>query len=156
MVWKRIAGGVVLAALTGCASNSRAGRFANYKPNLITRAEIVDSHAPDALTAVRRLRGEFLSNRGRTSITLATPMLPVVYLDQMQLGSFDVLSTIPANDIAEIRLYRSWEASYKFGKDKTAGVIQVITYIPAPFVDSTTKDSARISNLSPVLGWPPR
>lgn len=156
MVWKSVAAGVAIAALTGCASNSRAGRFANYKPNLITRAEIVDSHASDALTAVRRLRGEFLSNRGRTSISLPTPMLPVVYLDQMQLGSFDALATIPANDIAEIRLYRSWEASYKFGKDKTAGVIQVITYIPAPFVDSTTKDSPRTSDRAPVLGWPPR
>ena len=153
MSWTRFAPGAALLFVAACASGHKAGKFNSYNRNLITRAEIVDCAAPDALTLVRRLRGEFLSNRGRTSITLNTPMLPVVYLDQVQLGPFEMLATIPARDIAEIRLYRAWEASYKFGKDKTAGVVQVITFVPAPFTDSATTDSAR-TPYHPVLAWP--
>ena len=155
MSWKRLAPGAALLFVAACASSHKAGKFNSYNRNLITRAEIVDCAAPDALTLVRRLRGEFLSNRGRTSITLNTDMLPVVYLDQVQLGPFEMLATIPARDIAEIRLYRAWEASYKFGKDKTSGVVQVITFVPPPFTDSTsTTDSARARPYRPVLGWP--
>ena len=154
MSWKRLASGAALLFVAACASGHKAGKFNSYNRNLITRAEIEDCAAPDALTLVRRLRGEFLSNRGRTSITLNTPMLPVVYLDQVQLGPFDMLATIPARDIAEIRLYRAWEASYKFGKDKTSGVVQVITFVPPPFTDSATNDSPRARPYRPLLGWP--
>ena len=154
MSWKRFAPGAALLIVAACASGHKAGKFNGYNRNLITRAEIEDCAAPDALTLVRRLRGEFLSNRGRTSITLNTSMLPVVYLDQVQLGPFEMLATIPARDIAEIRLYRSWEASFKFGKDKTAGVVQVITFVPAPFTDSTATDTTRRAPHRPVLAWP--
>ena len=154
MSWKLLAPGAALLVVAACASSHKAGKFNGYNRNLITRAEIEDCAAPDALTLVRRLRGEFLSNRGRTSITLNTAMLPVVYLDQVQLGNFEMLATIPARDIAEIRLYRAWEASYKFGKDKTAGVVQVITFVPAPFTDTTTTDSTRSAHYRPILGWP--
>jgi len=155
MTWQQLASGAALATTVACASGGhvRAGKFNNYKPNLISRAEILESHAADALTCVRQLRGEFLSNRGRASILLSNEMLPVVYLDNVQLGSFDALATIPASDIAEIRLYRSWEASYKFGRDKTTGVVQVITYVPdfAP----AESDSSRARRITPVNGWPP-
>ena len=153
MVWSRLAPGVALAIVTACAGHG-AGKFSGYNRNLISRAEIEDSHAPDALTLVRRLRGEFLSNRGRTSVTLNTPMLPVVYLDQVELGGFETLATIPARDIAEIRLYRAWEASYRFGKDKSAGVVQVITLVPVPVIDSTRADSLGVAQHRPLLGWP--
>jgi hypothetical protein len=153
MVWIRLAPGVALAIVTACAGHN-AGPFNGDNRNLISRAEIEESRAPDALTVVRRLRGEFLSNRGRTSIMLDTPMLPVVYLDQVQLGGFETLATIPARDIAEIRLYRAWEASYKFGKDKSAGVVQVITLVPAPVIDSAQGDSLGVAQHRPLLGWP--
>ena len=152
MTWKHFASGAALASALGCASaGSRAGKFNNYSPNLITRAEIVDSHATDALTCIRRLRGEFLSNRGRTSVLLSNEMLPVVYLDQMQLGSFEVLATIPTSEISEIRLYRSWEAAYKFGRDKTTGVVQIITMLPMP----AAADSSQATPRRQLPGWSP-
>jgi hypothetical protein len=154
MTWQQLAASAALATALGCASaGGRAGKFNNYDRNRITRAEILDSHATDALTCVRRLRGEFLSNRGRTSLLLTNDMLPVVYLDQMQLGSFEVLATIPTSEISEIRLYRAWEAAYKFGRDKTTGVVQVITYLPEASPAAT--DSSRAIRRRPLLGWPP-
>lgn len=143
MTWHTLAAGAALATAVGCASSGgRAGKFDNYDRNRITRAEIIDSHTSDALACVRRLRGEFLSNRGRTSLLLSNEMLPVVYLDEMQLGSFEVLATIPTSEISEIRLYRSWEAAYKFGRDKTTGVVQVITYLPPPPTAATDSSPA--------------
>jgi hypothetical protein len=37
------------------------------------------------------------------------------------------LRNIPASDVAVIRLYRSWEATTKFGAGKMGGVIAVTT-----------------------------
>lgn len=109
--------------------------------NVITRDEILATEAADALSAVRRLRGHFLTNRGPTSLARRTPSFPVVYLDGVFLGELATLAQIPCSEIAQIRLYRSWEAPYKFGRDKTSGVIEVLTYVPvtvaAPDPDSS-------------------
>lgn len=143
MLWSRLAPAVLLT-VAGCVSaTSRPGKFTGESRNIITRAEILDCDARDALSLVRRLRGEFLSNRGRTSLTINTPSLPVVYLDNVMLGGAEHLATLRPADIAEIRLYRSWEAAPKFGAQYTSGVIQVITYVPPLVRETTEGDSAR-------------
>ncbi len=142
MHWTRLAPAAMLAIL-GCATaTSRPGKFLGQSRNVITRQEILDTDARDALSLVRRLRGEFLSNRGRTSLTVNTPSLPVVYLDNVLLGGAEYLATIRPADIAEIRLYRAWEAGQKFGAKATSGVIQVITYVPTPVMDREEADSS--------------
>jgi hypothetical protein len=139
---------VIAACATG---SSRPGKFAGYTRNVISRQEILECDARDALSLVRRLRGEFLSNRGRTSVTLNTPQLPVVYLDNVLLGGAEYLATIKPADIAEIRLYRAWEAANKFGASNTSGVIQVITYVPAPQVAEGADSLQAIRHRPPLI-----
>lgn len=95
---------------------------------VILADEIERSRAVTAYDAVSKLRHNFLSDRGRTSILdTSAPRLPNVYLDGMPYGPLASLNNIPAQQVASIRLYRAWEAQYKYGSDNPAGVIEVTT-----------------------------
>ena len=93
----------------------------------ITEAEIASSSAVNAYEAVQRLRGNFLSNRGKTTILGKSSALPIVYLDGVRFGEVQSLRNISASQVEAIRLYRAWEAQQKYGNDVMGGVIEVTT-----------------------------
>ena len=118
---------VVLVVL-GAACSRAAPNRSTGSAQLITAKEIAESQALNGYDAVQKLRSNFLTNRGKTSIVdRDAPQTPTVYLDGMQFGPVTSLRNIPANQIATIRLYRAWEASTKFGAQNVAGVIEVIS-----------------------------
>lgn len=96
-------------------------------PARITQDEIVASLAVDAYDAVAKLRANFLASRGRTSFRSNESTLPTVFVDGLEYGPISTLRLIAANDVAEIRLYRSWEATTAFGTGFMSGVIAVTT-----------------------------
>jgi hypothetical protein len=113
-----------------CAPKTGANRAASRSPELITAEEIVESQAASAYEAVLKLRAHFLNSRGQTSVlNRSAPELPNVYLDGVKYGPVSSLRNIPANQVAQIRLYRAWEASTRFGTGNVAGVIEVISRI---------------------------
>jgi hypothetical protein len=115
---------------TACAPKKGANRAANRSPELITAAEIVESQAASAYEAVLRLRAHFLNSRGQTSLlNRSAPEQPNVYLDGVRYGPVSSLRNIPAIQVAQIRLYRGWEATTKFGTGNVAGVIEVISRV---------------------------
>lgn len=120
---------VVVLLLAACMHRS-PGETASSAGNVITEAEIAQSQALSAYDAVQKLRANFFSNRGRTTILGDTSPLPVVYVDGIEYGPMTSLQNIPASQVASIRLYRAWEATTKFGMGKPAGVIEVITKLP--------------------------
>jgi outer membrane cobalamin receptor len=95
---------------------------------LITEDEIEASRAPTAYEVIQRLRANFLTYRGETSFdrTRSQPY-PTVYVDGQAFGPIGTLRNIPASQIATIRLYRSWEATTKFGTGNMGGVIAITT-----------------------------
>jgi hypothetical protein len=95
---------------------------------LITEDEIDASRAANALEVIQKLRANFLTYRGETSLnkTQSTPY-PTVYLDGQEFGPITMLKTIPAAQIASIRLLRSWEATTQYGTGNMGGVIAIIT-----------------------------
>ena len=95
--------------------------------NILLQAEIDSVGATDAYDAVRKLRPSFLSDRGRTSASGNSPTKPSVFVDGQHYGEISILRTIPASQVATIRLYRAWEAQQKFGARMVAGVIEVTT-----------------------------
>ena len=113
-----------LCVLTGCTHASSAER--GTEAAVITADEIAEVHATSAYDAIVKLRGNFLSNRGKTTILGDASPLPVVYVDGTLYGGLGELRNLPAGQISTIRLYRAWESS-KFGSNKTGGVIEVIT-----------------------------
>jgi hypothetical protein len=109
-------------------SRPRLGPGELNHSGVITEEEIVASHATTAFDAIQRLRANFLSYRGETSLRKgqSTPY-PTVYVDGQEYGPIAILRTIPASDVATIRLYRSWEATTKFGTGNMGGVIAITT-----------------------------
>lgn len=97
-------------------------------PQLITEDEIEASRAPTAFEVIQKLRANFLSYRGETSFDRSkSEPYPTVYVDGQAYGSISSLRNISATQIATIRLYRSWEATTKFGTGNMGGVIAITT-----------------------------
>jgi hypothetical protein len=96
--------------------------------NFIASDEIDALQAATAHEVIRKLRPNFLSYRGETSFNKSrSSPYPTIYLDGISFGSIESLRTIPAIQIASIRLYRSWEATTKFGMGNMGGVLEITT-----------------------------
>ena len=95
--------------------------------NLITEDEVEASRGTNALEVIRKVRGNFLTYRGESSVRGQSKPYPTVYLDDQQFGSIETLKNIPSAHISSIRLYRSWEATTKFGSGNMGGVIAIDT-----------------------------
>ena len=113
--------------LLGCAAPSTLPRR-SVESQLITEEEVEASRAPTAYDVIQKLRANFLSYRGETSFDKRKSQpYPTVYVDGQEFGPLSSLRTIPASQVATIRLYRSWEATTKFGTGNMGGVIAVTT-----------------------------
>jgi hypothetical protein len=118
---------LVLVSLTLAGCSHPAPSSGGTDVNLITQEELAGSEAPTAYDAVLKLRGNFLSDRGKTTILGNSPSKPMVYLDGIRYGDVQSLRTIATSTVAQIRLYRAWEAQQKFGTGNMGGVIEVTT-----------------------------
>jgi hypothetical protein len=99
------------------ATESRAPRGA---ANLITEAEISSSSVQNALEAVQSLRPAMMRPRpGGGPVML--------YLDNVKMMDLNVLSTVPAGRILEIRYISAQDATTRWGTGHASGVILVTT-----------------------------
>ena len=94
---------------------------------IITQDEIEASRGATAYDVIRKVHGNFLSYRGRTSIKDTASAMPMVFVDDQAFGPVSTLRTIPASQLAEIRLYRAWEAVIKYGTGLPGGAIAIYT-----------------------------
>jgi hypothetical protein len=118
---------VIAVVVLGCVRAS-SGVAPGGDPMIITGDQIESLHATNAYQVVAATHGDFLHSRGRESQDPRVPPIPAaVYVDDTFYGGVDTLRDIRVGDIAEIRLYQSYEAQYKFGSGHMGGVIQVIT-----------------------------
>ena len=94
------------------------------REGVITQEQIEQSAAQTAYDVVARYRGDFIRNRGNTSVMLGTKDIPIVFLNDTEYGPLESLHDIRAADIAEIDLYNGPDAVIKFGSRYGGGVIQ--------------------------------
>jgi outer membrane receptor for ferrienterochelin and colicin len=122
---------LLVAALAGtffACTPPQLGSVDRASSQLITEDEVEASRAPNAYEVIQRLRPNFLSYRGETSFNKQNSQpYPTVYVDGQEFGPISSLRNIPASQIATIRLYRSWEATTKFGSGNMGGVIAITT-----------------------------
>jgi hypothetical protein len=113
-------------SLAACAhaSNSPNG---GGKENEITEEEIDASGSITAYDVVQKLRRNFLSDRGKTTILGSSPSKPTVFLDGVAYGEILSLRSISARQVSNIKLYRAWESQQKYGNGYVGGVIEVTT-----------------------------
>lgn len=118
---------LVVIVLLACSSQRLAPDL-RRDPQLITENEVVASLAATAYELIHSLRPDFLTYRGETSFDRSRSLpYPTVYVDGQEFGPIGTLRNIPASQIATIRLYRSWEATTKFGSGNMGGVIAITT-----------------------------
>lgn len=123
----RWANAILLVVSVAC-SHPRLGPEEVFNSQVITEDEIVASHASNAFDVIHKLRANFLTNRGQTGINRTQAnSYPTVYVDDQEFGPISTLSSIPAAQIAMIRLYRVSEANAKYGTHNLTGVIAVTT-----------------------------
>ena len=115
------------SVLVLACSPPRLGPGMVSNSQLITEDEIDASRAANALEVIQKLRANFLSYRGETSLKGESKPYPTVYLDGQEFGPINTLRSIPASQIASIRLFRSWEATTKYGTGNMGGVIAITT-----------------------------
>ncbi len=121
---------VVATILSAACSSNKVDTVSSMSRDTITAEEIEASKTSSSATAydvIKRLRGNFLSYRGRTSVKNTSSPDPNVYVDDQAFGPISALRTIPASQIAFIRLYRSWDATTKYGTGNMGGVIAIST-----------------------------
>lgn len=121
-----------LWALAACARDPAAGTPASQvrstsTRNVITEEEIARGGQGSAFEIIRRLRPEFFSSRGVTSLEAGSQALPDVVLDGVPVGGIDALRQVPAGTIRLVRLYRASEVPARYSSRYASGLIEVTT-----------------------------
>jgi hypothetical protein len=114
--------GALSLQLSACSHAAQAGGSASS--NIISRDELTASDAITVYDAVIKLRGNFLTARGRTA-GREDFSKPSVFLDGVRYGDLDALRNIPVGIVESVRLYRAWEAQQRFGNGTMGGAIEV-------------------------------
>jgi hypothetical protein len=92
---------------------------------LLTQEQLAATNAPNLYEAIRKLRPEWLSSRGATSVTDETPTVASVYMDGTNLGKVDALKEMRVLDITHARYWDTGQASARFGMGHPRGVIEL-------------------------------
>ena len=116
---------LLLLVLVSCTRQT--SRPTGGDRDVITEEEIAATSAINAYEVVQKLRGNFLSNRGKTTILGKSSSTPIVFVDGVRYGEIPSLRNISSTTVQSIRLYRAWEAQQKYGNDVMGGVIEVTT-----------------------------
>ncbi len=117
------------ALLAGCApgATTTGGAPVSHNRDVVTPAELVATKATNLYDALKLIRPEYFNARGVSSIRLAVPDLPAVYLDRNQLDSLESLRTIDIALVQEVRRLTPTEANIRLGRDFPGGAILVTT-----------------------------
>lgn len=138
---RRFAGRSLLLVLTllVCASIAEAQKKARGDRTKITRADLNEAGGTvvSALDAIRLLRPQWLNPpMGRmapaavdpaVSLTTRNAIEPVVYIDDMRQPSMDILRTVKASSVIEMKYLDQNRAIQMLGPGHESGAIQVTT-----------------------------
>ncbi len=111
----------LVAAMCSCNWKSQPAAERGSS-DLLTRQEIAAIPADNAFDAVQRLRPEFLRER---ATGFGNSERPVVYINGIRQGGVEVLRSIAASSVSEIRYLSAASASTRYGLNVSAGVIDV-------------------------------
>ena len=124
-----LSGVLVPLFLLGCSHSKSANPLYSVNPDVISDEEItlVAGNVSTAYDIIKKLRGNWFSYRGKTSLIGTSSADPTVYVDDQVYGPISSLRSIPASQVTQMRIYRSWEATTKYGTGNMGGVIAVAT-----------------------------
>ncbi len=111
--------------LLGCAGATAVSR-PGAGGTTLSREQLQETNSEELYAAIAKLRPDWLSSRGPTSVTDPTPSSASVFMDGSLLGSADYLRQMRVIDVTEVRYWNAGQASARFGMGHPRGVIEII------------------------------
>ncbi len=113
-------------ATSGCASSGSGGGPASTggNPNVISRAQLDQLTTSDLYDAIRRLRPNWLTARGSTTL-IGEQAQVAVYMNGSRLGGPGVLRGIDIDGVTSVEYLSPSDATNRYGTDHMAGVIVI-------------------------------
>jgi hypothetical protein len=112
-------------SLGGCATVPQ-GQSAPSSRARLTQTDLEKASSDNLYDAISKLRPEWLSSRGATSVTDATPTSVSVFMNGNMMGKADALRQMTVVEVAEIRYWDAAQASARFGMGHPRGVLEII------------------------------
>ena len=117
------ASSLAVACATGTQSSSDRPRGSR---NVITQEQLAELPPEYNLyQAIRRLRPGWLRARGPSNMDGAAAIQ--VFLNNVRVGTADILETRPLDGVLELRFYSATDATTRWGTGVGAGAIEIIT-----------------------------
>jgi hypothetical protein len=110
---------------TACASANKQATSQPSSRNRLTREQLAGANTANLYDAISKVRPEWLSSRGPTSVTNSTPTSVDVFMNGSMLGKAEYLKEIGVIDVTEVRYWDAASASARFGMGHPRGVIEV-------------------------------
>jgi hypothetical protein len=119
----RVFATAALLTLAACSGHTPPSDRATSS-NRLTADEIAAAPVNNAYDALERLRPNFLRPRVTASRTSA---YATVFIDGVRRGPLEVLRSVAATTVVEMRLINAADATTRYGLDIPGGVIEVQT-----------------------------
>ena len=118
---------VVLGTLLlGCASAANKGGSGGGVSGVTLSTEQLETSNSDNLSeAIVRLRPNWLSSRGPTSVTDSTPTGVDVFIGNILVGKADYMRQVRPGDVAQVKYWDPGSATARFGSGHPRGVIEI-------------------------------
>lgn len=116
---------IALTSLVACARPAAQSGDARGSNNVLTVAQLSAANTENLYDAINRLRPNWLTSRGPTSVTNSTPTEVSVFMGGSFLGHSEYLKEIRVLDVTEVRYWDAGSASARFGAGHPRGVIEL-------------------------------
>ena len=114
-----------IALTAGCAGTTTQTGTIRESRNLLTQAQLAATNTSNLYEAIEKLRPDWLTSRGPTSVTNAAPAVPSVYMNGTMLGKVEYLREVRVLEVTEVRYWDAGPASARFGMGHPRGVIEL-------------------------------
>ena len=112
--------------LAGCAGAASHTGSSQGRSAVLTHEELAKTNSDNLYDAIAKLRPEWLTSRGPTSVTDMSPTSVDVYMNGNFLGGADYLRQARVLDVSEVRYWDAGQASARFGMGHPRGVIELV------------------------------
>ena len=112
----------IVAGCAGATTQSRPDRGSDTQ---LTRTELATANASNVYDAITKLRPQWLSSRGATSVTDSSPTGVDVYMNGTFLGKADYLRDVRLQDVSVVTYWNAGQAAARFGMGHPRGVLEI-------------------------------
>ena len=116
---------LLACGLLACARPSSPTQAAPSSRTTLTQSQLSATNARNLYEAIEKLRPDWLTSRGPTSVTNEAPTVASVYMNGTMIGKADALRDIPILEVTEVRYWDVGQASARFGMGHPRGVIEL-------------------------------